>query len=104
MVLKGVDRLARHCRDRLRTDQFLDVERVSKAWVLGRRRCPQASLRGRPTRSQCFPALAAEELLVLLVGELGIGDPEAAFEVVAAGRSEAAVGLGVDSGAEEAGG
>jgi hypothetical protein len=27
--------------------------------------------------------LASEELLVLLVGELGVGDSEAAFEVVA---------------------
>src|SRR5947209_7010745 len=103
MVLKGVDRLTRHCRDGLRSDQFIDVERVSKAWVLGRCRRPQASLRGRPARSQCFPALAAEQLLVLLVGELGIGDSEAAFEIVTADLTETVVGLGVDSGDEEAG-
>jgi len=45
-------------------------------------------LRGRAVRGQRFPALAGEQLLVLLVGELGVGDPEAASEVVAAGRGE----------------
>jgi hypothetical protein len=44
-----------------------------------------------------------EQLLVLLVGELGVGDAEAPLEVAAAGFGEAAVGLGVDAGDEEAG-
>jgi hypothetical protein len=60
-------------------------------------------LRGRAARGEIVPALAMEQLLVLLVGELGLGDVEAPVEVAAAGFGEAAVGLGVDAGDEEAG-
>jgi hypothetical protein len=44
-----------------------------------------------------------EERLVLLVGELRVGDAEARPEIVTPNFGEAAVGLGFDSGDEEAG-
>jgi hypothetical protein len=44
-----------------------------------------------------------EQLLVLLVGELRVGDAQSPPEVIAAEFVETAVGLGVDARDEEAG-
>ena len=53
---------------------------------------------------QRLPAVAREDLLVGLVGELGVRDRELALQlVVAADLVEALVGLGVDAGDEERG-
>ena len=103
MVLEGPNRLLGHRRDRLPAEQLLDVERVAVARVLRRRRRPQAALRGRAAGGEPFPAIAGERVLVLLVGEPGVGDPEAALQVFAAELVEATVGLGVDPRDEEAG-
>jgi hypothetical protein len=54
-------------------------------------------------RGKSVPAVAVEQPLVLLVGELGVVDAEAPLEVLTTGFGEAAVGLGVDARGEEAG-
>src|SRR5262249_14684749 len=70
MVFEGRDRLLRHRVDRLGADQVLDVEHVAVVRVLRRGRGPEAALRRGALRAQRLPALAGEELLVALVGEL----------------------------------
>ena len=97
-----LDGLARHRVDGVGADQLLDVEHVAVVGVLGRRRRPQAALRRRALGPQRLPRVAGEDLLVGLVGELGVGDRERALElVVAADVVEPLVGLGVDARDEE---
>jgi hypothetical protein len=56
-----------------------------------------------PFGRERFPALGGEDLLVVLVGELGVCDRELALEVVVpADFTQPPVGLGVDAGDEEA--
>ncbi len=68
-------------------DQLVHVERVRVGRVLGRGRGPQHPLRRRALARQVRPALPVEGLLVVAVGELGVGDREAALQVVVARRS-----------------
>ena len=63
---------------------------------------PPARSSGCAVGSEAFPAVAAEGVLVLLICESGVGDPQAALQVCAAELVEATVGLGVDSRDEEA--
>ena len=104
MVLERLDRVARHRVDGVGPDQLLDVEHVAVLGVLGRGRRPQAALRRRALGGQRVPVVAREDLLVGLVGELGVGDRELALELgVAADLVEPLVGLGVDARDEERG-
>ena len=104
VVVRRLDRVARHRVDRVGPDELLDVEDVAVVGVLGRGRGPQAALRGCALGGQRLPLVAGEDLLVGLVGELGVGDRELALElVVAADLVEALVGLGVDARDEERG-
>src|SRR6266545_3924439 len=103
VVLEGPDRLLGHRVHRLGADELLDVEDVRVGGILRRGRGPEAALGPRPLRAEEFPALAREGLLVALVRELGIGDGELPLEVVVAAELvQAAVGLGIDTGDEEA--
>src|SRR3954451_287632 len=70
VVLEGLDRLWRHGVDGVGADQLLDVHRVLVGVVLDRGRGPQAALRLGALGRELLPALAAEDLLVGLVGEL----------------------------------
>src|SRR5207248_11692797 len=85
-------------------DQILDVHHVAVVRVLGGRRGPEAALRGVALLAELVPALAGEELLVALVGELGVRDRELALQVGGrAGLLEPPVGLGSDPRDDEAG-
>ena len=104
VVLEGLDRLLGHRVHGLGPDQLLDVHDVAVLGVLRGRRGPERPLRRRALGDQEVPGLAGEELLVALVGELGVGDRELPLELlVPAGLVEALVGLGVDTADEEAG-
>jgi hypothetical protein len=60
-------------------------------------------LRARASCLELVPARAGEPLAVLLVGELGVRDPEPAAEFVMSTEFvEPPVGFGVDAGHEEA--
>jgi hypothetical protein len=86
VVLEGANRLLGHGGDRVRPNQLLDVERVAKARILHRRRRPEATLRGRAARGEIVPTLAVEQRLVLLVGELRVGDAERRWRRRKAGK------------------
>jgi hypothetical protein len=102
VVHERLDRLARHRVDGLGPDQRLDVQEVGVVGVLRGGGGPQAALRRRALALQLLPLAAGEDLLVGLVGELGVGDRELALELLrAAGLLEALVGLGVHAGDEE---
>ena len=104
VVVDGLDELARHRVDRVGPDELLDVDRVLVIRVLDAGRRPQAALLGRALGLQRLPLRRGEDLLVVAVGELGVGDRELALElVVAADRVEALVGLGVHARDEEGG-
>ena len=59
---------------RVRPDQLLDVDHVAIAGVLRSRTGPQQALRLRAARGQGAPPWAAEQLLITLEGEPGVGD------------------------------
>src|SRR3954454_1036480 len=101
VVLEGLDRLGRHGVHRVRADQLLDVHRVLVGVVLDRRRRPKAALRPRALARELLPAVAGEDLLVGLVGELGVGDRQLAAELFLALLVEALVGLAVHARDEE---
>ena len=105
VVLERLDRLLGHRVHGLGADQLLDVHHVAVLRVLRRGRGPEAALRAcAPFACQRLPALAREELLVALVGELRVRDRELALQL--GGRTdlvEPPVGLGVDARDEEAG-
>ena len=97
--------LARHRVDGVGPDQLLDVEHVAVRRGSWSRSTPTGSAaRRRPWRRSASQSVAREDLLVGLVGELGVGDRQLALElVVAADLVEALVGLGVDARDEERG-
>ena len=92
VVLEGLDGLRRHRVDGHRADQLLHVQHVPVRGVLRRRRGPEAPLRRRALAGEELPALAGEKLLVPLVGELGVGDPELALSARRARRSRRGAG------------
>ena len=66
---RGRDRV-----DRVGSDQLLDVDHVAIAGVLRSRAGPEQPLRLRAARGQGAPTWAAEQLLITLEGEPGVGD------------------------------
>ena len=87
-----------HGRDRygvdgVAPDQLLDIEHVAIGLVLGAGRSPQQPLRLCAFRGQRLPARAVEQPLVALIGELGIGDGDLAFERIEARFLVRIVGL-----------
>src|SRR5215510_2462989 len=102
VVLEGADRLVGHRVDSLGADQVVDVEHVAVGRVLRRRRGPEAPLPPGACGGESGPALAGENLLVALVGKLGVRDREFALQlVVAADLVKPLVGLRIDARDEE---
>ena len=60
-------------------DQLLHVHRVGVGGVLGGGRRPQNALRRGALAGEELPALAGKRLLVVLIGELCVGDGELAL-------------------------
>ncbi len=72
MIAKPVVGGGRDGVDRVRSDQLFDVDYIAQLGVLGRSGRPQHALRLRILRLQFFPARSGEELLVRLIGQLGV--------------------------------
>ena len=72
----------RHSVHRVGTYQLFDVVRVRIARILRRGARPEAPLRAGAGLAQLVPARSGEELLVVLVGQLRVGDGGLAEELV----------------------
>ena len=79
MVAVGVHRRRRHGIDGIPADQLVDIEDVAVGLVLRPGARPQEPLSLCALLSKPLPALAGVDLLVALVGELGIGNRDLAF-------------------------
>ena len=78
VVAKRVEGRRRDRVDGIGPDQLLDVDHVAVVGVLGPRAGPEQPLRLGALAGQGLPAPPAEELLVALVGELGVGNRDLA--------------------------
>ena len=78
VVAKRVEGRRRDRVDGIGPDQLLDVDDVAVVGVLGSRACPEQPLRLGALGGQGLPALPAEELLVALIGQLGVGNRDLA--------------------------
>ena len=115
VIAEGVERRRRHGIDRVGADQLLDIEHVAIVLVLGAGRGPQQPLRLGALGRELVPARAGKQLLVFLIGELGVGDRDLALQrgqplLFGAGRwrlrdlfVELLVDRAVDAADEEAG-
>ena len=112
VVAVGVHGGGRHGVDGVAADQLLHIERVGVGLVLHAGAGPQQALRHRAGGGQRLPALAAGQLDIVLVGQLGIGDGDLAaqaLEVLHIGAADLhavvdlLVDLAVDAADEEAG-
>ena len=74
MVEKRLDRLGRHGVDRVAPDQRLHIEHVAIGRVLGAGRRPEQALRPRALGRERLPAVARDQLEIILISELGVGD------------------------------
>ena len=80
MVEKRLHRGGRHRVDGVRADQLLDIEHVAVGLVLGAGAGPQQPLGLGPLLGQTLPALIAEDSLIHLISELGVGDRDLALQ------------------------
>jgi len=80
MIAEGVERRRRHGVDRVRADQFFDVKHVAVILVFRAGRGPQQPLRLGALFLEAFPARARKQMLVFLIGELGVGDRDLALQ------------------------
>ncbi|MFK4398648.1 hypothetical protein ABIF31_005205 [Bradyrhizobium elkanii] len=80
VVAEGIERCRRHGVDGVGADQLLDIEHVAIVLVLGTGRSPQQPLRLGALGRQLVPAAACEQVLVVLIGELCIGDRDLALQ------------------------
>ena len=91
--------------DRVRTDQFVDVERVGVCVILGRCRRPQRPLHPGTPSGERIPTRTRERFEEQLIGEFALRDRSLAAQrecLVGTDRIEALVDLGVDAADEEA--
>ena len=105
VILESADRLLGHRVHSVRADELLDVHDIAVLGVLRRRRSPERPLHIGALAREERPARARERPLVVLVRELRVRDRELAAQrerVLRPDRLEALVGLGVDTGDEEA--
>ena len=86
VVVHGLQGGLRHRVDDPRRDQVGDVHRVGVARVLHAGRGPQRPLGMRAGRFERLPAVAAEDLLVMLVCQPGVGDAGLAAQRLAPRR------------------
>ena len=80
MIAECLQRCGRHGIDGVGTDQLLDIEHVAIVFVLGAGRGPQQPLRLGTFGGQLLPTRPRKQTLVLLVGELGVGNRDLAFQ------------------------
>ena len=80
MVAERIQRCRRHGVDGVGADQLLDIQHVAVVLVLGAGGSPQQPLRLGAFGRELLPARAREQALVVLVGELGVGDGDLALQ------------------------
>src|SRR5579875_287063 len=80
MIAESIHRGWRHGVDGIGADQFLNVENIPVGRIFRTGAGPQDTLRLGATRGQRLPALAAENALVNLIGEFGVGDGDFALQ------------------------
>jgi hypothetical protein len=109
VVAEGVERRRGHGVDRVRADEFFDVEHITIGGVLCARTRPEESLSLRALARQRAPALAAVEFLVTLIGQLGVSDGDFAEQALQPGpllrvarRLQPGGQLGVNGGVDPA--
>ena len=114
MIAERIECGRRNGVHRIVANQFLDVNHVAVLWILRACAGPEYALAFRATLRQRIPARAAEQLFILCVGELRVGDCHLALDAlqqsllagVAGGlhlRGYGVVDCGVDAADEEAG-
>ncbi len=82
MVAVSIHRRWRHRVDRIEADQLVDVKDVAVGLVLCPGAGPQEPLRLAALLREALPALVRIDLLVELIGELGVGNRHLAFKRV----------------------
>src|SRR6266481_1641448 len=108
VIAEGVEGCGGNGVHRVRADEFLDVEDVAVLGILGAGAGPEEALSLRALRGESFPAGAAKEFLILLVGKLGVGDGYGAVEAfeknfgVTGSSFQQGVNLGVNEGVNAA--
>ena len=80
MVAECIERCRRHGVDGVGADQFLDIQHVAVVLVLGAGGGPQQALRLGALGRELLPARAGEQALVVLIGQLGVGDGDLALQ------------------------
>ena len=80
MIAEGVHRCGRHCADRFRGDQFLDIKHVAVGGVLGPGTRPQQPLDACALGPKLLPPRAGEKALVALIGKFRICDRDLTAE------------------------
>jgi hypothetical protein len=93
VVAERVQGLGRHRVHGLGADQLLDVDHVAVVRVLGAGAGPEYALGLGALGEERVPARAGEDLLVALVGHLGVGDRHLAHEALEPGLVGAGRGL-----------
>ena len=80
MVAECIERCRRHGVDGVGADQFLDIQHIAVVLVLGAGGRPQQTLRLGALGRELLPAGACEQPLVVLIGQLGVGDGDLALQ------------------------
>ena len=80
MIAERIQRRRRHGVDGVGADQLLDIEHVAVVLVLGAGGGPQQPLRLCALGRELVPARAGKQALVILIGELGVGDRDLALQ------------------------
>ena len=114
VIAKRIQGRGRNRGDRVGSDQFLDVQAVPIRWILDGGAGPRQPLGLRTEGGERLPARAAEQLAILLIHDLGVGnrhfaDQRAQRDLIAdlarcpESRVQDPVDRGVDAVDEEAG-
>jgi len=75
VIAERINRRRRNRVHRVRADQLFDIHDVPIFWILGAWCWPKAAVASEaPLAARLSKRGAAEQLLILLVGELGVGD------------------------------
>ena len=82
VIAESVEGGRRNGVDGVRADQLFDVDARRDSLILCAGAGPQQALRLRAFGGERFPSRAAEQLLIFLVGEFGVGDGHFAFEAL----------------------
>ena len=80
MIAERINRRRRNRVHCVRADQLFDIHNVTIFGILGAGACPKQPLSLSAFGRKGLPARAAEQLLILFVGELGVGNSHLAVE------------------------